>query len=214
MLANRAGCAVLSVDYRLAPEHHFPAAIEDAWAATLWASGRFDQIAVGGDSAGGNLAAAVSLRARDNGVESALQLLVYPVLDYAAVQGSFFDDFRQRYAEFGGDAGFGTRHGDSVRHMWEVYIPDPSQRLEQNASPMHAASARDLAPAVIITAEHDILRGEADAYARRLEAEDVPVELRRYEGQIHGFFSQLETMDDARDAIDTLAAALRRAFSR
>ena len=212
-LTNRARCAVLSVDYRLAPEHPFPAAIEDAWAATAWASERFRQVAVGGDSAGGNLAAAVALRARDRGIELALQVLVYPVLDYAAVESSSYEAYRQRYSGFGGDPGFGSRHADGVRYIWEVYVPDPAQRLEQDASPMQAAFVGDLAPALIVTAEHDVLRGEAEAYARRLQAEGVPVELRDYEGQVHGFFNQLVTMSDARDAIDVSAAALTRAFA-
>ena len=212
-LANRARCAVLSVDYRLAPEHPFPAGIEDAWAATAWASARFEQVAVGGDSAGGNLAAAVALRARDRGIELVLQVLVYPVLDYAAVEGSSYADFTQRYTGFAGDPGFGARHADGVRHIWDVYVSDPARRLEQDASPMQAASVGDLAPALIVTAQHDILRGEAEAYARRLAAAGVPVEVRDYEGQVHGFFSQLETMSDARDAIDASAAALHRSFA-
>lgn len=213
-LANHARCAVLSVDYRLAPEHPFPAAIEDAWAATAWASERFRKVAVGGDSAGGNLAAAAALRARDHGIELALQVLVYPVLDHAAVDSPSYAAYRQRYAGFGGDPGFGDRHADGVRYIWEVYVPDPAQRLDQDASPMQTASLRDVAPALILTAEHDILRGEAEAYAHRLVAEGVPVDLRDYEGQVHGFFNQLATMSDARDAIDTSAAAVARAFTR
>ena len=168
-LTNRARCAVLSVDYRLAPEHPFPAAIDDAWAATVWASERFRSVAVGGDSAGGNLAAAVALRARDHGIELALQVLVYPVLDNAAVESQSYADYRQRYRGFIGDPGFGDRHADGVRYIWEVYVPDPAQRLHPDASPMQAASLRGVAPALILTAEHDILRGEAEAYARRLD---------------------------------------------
>ena len=213
-LANHARCAVLSVDYRLAPEHPFPAAIEDAWTATAWGSERFRKVAVGGDSAGGNLAAAAALRARDHGIELALQVLVYPVLDRAAVDSPAYAAYRQRYAGFGGDPGFGDRHADGVRYIWEVYVPDPAQRLDQDASPMQAASLRVVAPSLILTAEHDILRGEAEAYAHRLVAEGVPVDLRDYEGQVHGFFNQLATMSDARDAIDTSAAAVARAFTR
>ena len=213
-LTNRAGCAVLSVDYRLAPEHPFPAAIDDAWAATVWASERFRSVAVGGDSAGGNLAAAAALRARDHGIELALQVLVYPVLDHAAVESRSYADYRQRYRGFVGDPGFGDRHADGVRYIWEVYVPDPAQRLDQDASPMQAESLRGVAPALILTAEHDILRGEAEAYARRLAAEGSAVDLRDYPGQVHGFFNQLATMSDARDAVDVSAAAVARAFAR
>lgn len=211
-LANRAGCAVLPIDYRLAPEHRFPAAIDDAWAATVWAAGRFSRVAVGGDSAGGNLAAAAALRARDKGLELALQLLVYPVLDYG-VEKPFYHDFAQRYAEFAGLPDFGMRRHTEIRYIWQIYVPDSIQRLQQDAAPMRAISVRGAAPAFLITAEHDILRGEAEEYAGRLQAAGVPAELRNYAGQIHGFFGLAGVMDDARDAIAAAAAALRRAFA-
>jgi len=212
-LARRAGCAVLSVDYRLAPEHRFPAAIDDAWTATEWAWERFDRLAVGGDSAGGNLAAAVALRARDRGIALALQLLVYPVLD-CAVDTPFFLDFRSRYAAFAGLPDFGARCLEGIRYIWEVYVPDPARRLRPDASPMRTASLRGAAPAMVITAEHDILRRQAEDYARRLEGDGVPAQLRNYEGQLHGFVHLLGVMDDARDAVDASAAALRRSLLR
>lgn len=212
-LANRAGCAVLSVDYRLAPEHRFPAAIDDAWAATVWAGSAFQQVAVGGDSAGGNLAAAVALRARDNKVRLALQLLVYPLVDYAVDSGSYYR-FGQAYAKFAGRPGFGPTCLDDLRFMWEVYIPDPADRLRQDSAPMRAASLRGVAPAVMITAEHDIVRHDTHQYARWLEVEGVRAELYDYRGQIHGFFHMLGVTHAAQDAVGKSAAALRQVFAR
>lgn len=210
-LANRAGCAVLSVDYRLSPEHPYPAAIEDAWAATEWATETFDAVAVGGDSAGGNLAAAVALRARDRNVDLLLQVLVYPVLDHR-VDGPFYRDFVRRYKDFAGDSRYGAKSRDGIAHVWDNYVPHWDRRSEEDASPMCADSLVGSASAVVITAEHDILRGEDEAYADRLAAEGVQVELITYPGQIHGFYNLLGMMDDALDAIGRSAVALRRAF--
>jgi acetyl esterase len=211
-LANRTSCAVLSVDYRLVPEHRHPAAIEDCWAATEWAFEHFDGVAVGGDSAGGNLAAAVALRARDRGLRLAFQLLVYPALDAAAPDGPFFNEFRARYDDFAGQKGYGATLQDGIRSIWAEYVPDASQRLETDVSPLRAPSLAGVATALIITAEHDILRGEGEDYARRLAEEGVSVELVDYPGQVHGFFHILRVMDDAHDAVDRSAAALRNAF--
>jgi acetyl esterase len=210
-LANRARCAVLSIGYRLAPEHPFPAAIEDAWAATAWASERFDQVSVGGDSAGGNLAAAVALRCRDRGIALAHQLLVYPALD-SDVDSDSYRRFRELYRNFGpGD--FGAESQEGVRRVWEVYVPDPLQRAHPDAAPMRAASLAGVASATIITAEHDILRGDGEAYADRLRREGVDVELITYDGQLHGFFHLLGAMGDARDAVERASTALRRSFA-
>jgi acetyl esterase/lipase len=126
-VANRAGCAVLSVDYRLAPEHPYPAAIDDCWAATTWACERFARITVGGDSAGGNLAAAVALRAREAGVELALQLLVYPAVD-PQLDSPFVTEFIARYTDFAGEAKYGENARLRLRHVWEMYAPDPTRR--------------------------------------------------------------------------------------
>jgi acetyl esterase len=210
-LARGADCAVLSVDYRLAPENRFPAAIDDAWQATVWASRRFDKVAVGGDSAGGNLAAAVALRARDSGLSLAMQLLVYPVVT-SEMNTSHYQSFPVRYANFCGREGFGATSLTNIRNMWETYVPDPAQRLLQDASPLRAPSLAGLARAVIILAEHDILREDIEEYIRKLQAAGAAVEVHRYEGQIHGFFTLLGAMDDARDAVDKSAIALKRAF--
>jgi acetyl esterase len=211
-LANRANCAVLAIDYRLAPEHPFPAGLDDAWAATQWAAARFAKVAVGGDSSGGNLAAAVALKARDSKLELALQLLIYPVLDCAS-DTAYKRIFRERYSSFAGQAQFGLIAYERINRIWELYVPDAAVRDTALASPLRAATFRGLAPAAIITAEHDILRGEAEEFARRLRADHVPVQVDQYVGQIHGFVQMLGVMADAEHAIDKAATALRRAFA-
>jgi acetyl esterase len=210
-LANRAGCAVLAVDYRLAPEYPFPAGFADVWRAVEWAKRTFAQVAVGGDSSGGNLAAAAALKARDRDVELTAQLLVYPVLD-STQNADYKLMFTERYASFAGQTGYGRNTYDRLRHIWATYVPDPALRTSPYASPMHAPTLRGVAPAVIITAEHDFLRGEAEAYTRRLEQDGVPVERREYAGQIHGFFEMFDVMTDAHHAVGVAGDALRRAF--
>ncbi|MFF5262059.1 alpha/beta hydrolase [Actinomadura viridis] len=210
-LANQGGCAVLSVDYRLAPEHPFPAGFDDVWTAVEWARRAFGGVAVGGDSSGGNLAAAAALKARDNGVEMAAQLLVYPVLD-STEDTDHKIAFKRRYAGFAGQPGYGPNTYRRLKHIWETYVPDPALRACPHASPLHAPSLAGVAPATIITAEHDFLRGEAEDYAARLRAEGVPVELREYAGQIHGFFEMFSVMTDSHHAVGVAGEALRRAF--
>jgi acetyl esterase len=209
-LANRAGCAVLSVGYRRAPEHRYPAATDDAWRATRWASGQFGQVAVGGDSSGGNLAAAVALRAREAGLRLALQLLVYPVLD-ADPDATYREDFAKRHGDPADPTAPVVSWPDNMRYIWQQYVPDPARRREADAAPMRAASLASLAPALLITAERDILRAEAEEYARRLAADGVPVQLHHYPATNHGFFHLLATAD-ARAAVAAAAAALREAF--
>jgi acetyl esterase len=210
-LANRTGCAVLNVDYRLAPEHPYPAAVDDAWAALRWACERFEQVAVGGDSAGGNLAAAVALRARDAGLALAHQLLVYPAVD-PRLEGPFVEQFVVRYAQLGDWQDFGAESRDGVLRVWDEYLVDRARRDEPDAAPLRAASLAGVAPATLLLAEHDILLGECQAYAARLEREGVAVELIHYPEQLHGFFGML-ALDDGRDAMEHVAAVLRRAFA-
>jgi acetyl esterase len=206
-LAQLSGCVVCSVDYRLAPEHRFPAAVDDAWATVTWSSEHAEELgavpgalALGGDSAGGNLAAICALRARDAGIPIALQLLVYPVTD-ADLDTSTYREFADGY--------WLTRY--SMKWFWDHYLPD-GDRLVPDASPLRAADVGGTAPALVITAEFDPLRDEGDAYARRLEEAGVPVTLTRYDGMIHGFFRMPGVIDRANDALAEAAAALRNAF--
>jgi acetyl esterase len=201
-IVNRAACSVLSVDYRLAPEHPYPAAIDDSWAAIEWAAREFGAVAVGGDSSGGNLAAAVALRARDRGVELALELLVYPALD---AELTFVKEFAARYGE---------QYFEGLRHVWDVYVPDPKDRNDVDVSPLRASSLSGLPPTLIILAEHDPLCEEGEEYFRRLKEDGVPVDMHLYAGQIHGFYSYLAVFDDAWDAVRRTASALRVAFNR
>jgi acetyl esterase len=207
-LARLAGCVVCSVDYRMAPEHRFPAAVDDAWAVTEWVAEHADELgalpgalAVGGDSAGGNLAAVCALRARDAGMAIALQLLVYPVTDA--------DLDTPTYREFA-DGYFLTRY--SMEWFWGHYLPD-GNRFQPDASPLRAEDVSGTAPALVITAGFDPLRDEGEAYARRLEEAGVPVTLSRYDGMIHGFFRMPGAMDKANDALAEAAGALRAAFA-
>ena len=206
-LAHASRWIVASIDYRLAPEHSFPAAVDDAWAATrqladhpgeIGGSGR---LAVGGDSAGGNLAAVVAIRARDTGLPLAFQLLVYPVTD-ANLETPSYDENAEGY--------WLTRQG--MAWFWDQYIPD-GDRFRPDASPFRAADLRGVAPALVITAEYDPLRDEGEAYAQRLADAGVPATLSRYDGLIHGFFRLPAKIDRATDALQEAAAALRLATS-
>jgi acetyl esterase/lipase len=188
-LAERTSCAVVIVGYRLAPEYRYPAAVDDSYAALEWTAARLEDITgrndvpliVAGDSAGGNLAAVMALRARDhNGPKIALQVLIYPVTDADVDRQSYLDAENQLIL---------TR--DAMVWFWEHYVPDADRRLEPDASPSHAASLAGLPPAVVLTAEHDVLRDEGEAYAERLREAGVPVDFRRHAGQMHGFFTIL-----------------------
>jgi acetyl esterase len=209
-IANAAGCMVVSVDYRLAPEHKYPAAVDDAYAATGWvfehaASIGADprRVAVGGDSAGGNLAAAVSLMARDRAsFRTVLQVLIYPILDYDLDTSSYREN---------ADGYLLTR--DTMRWFWECYLSREEDGGDPYASPLRAEDFGGLAPALVITAEYDPLRDEGEAYAARLRQAGVPAILTRYEGMIHAFFRRTELFDKARAAMRQVAEALRRAFA-
>ncbi len=207
-LAHMSGCVVCSVDYRMAPEHRFPTAVEDAWAATTWLAEHADEVggrpgalAVGGDSAGGNLAAVCALRARDTGLRLALQLLVYPVTD-ADLDTATYREFAEGY--------YLTAY--SMRWFWDHYLPE-GDRFHPDASPLRADDVAGTAPAFVLTAEFDPLRDEGEAYARRLEQAGVPVTLRRYDGMIHGFYRMPAVIDRANDALAETAGALREAFA-
>jgi len=209
-LAVLSGCAVLSVDYRLAPEHPYPAAPEDCFAAVSWIvdnAAEFGvdpaRVAVGGDSAGGNLATIVALMARERGgPELAYQLLLYPVTDL----GSF--DTPSYLAN--ADGYYLTRR--TMQWFADQYVPDPAQRAAAHVSPLRAPDLRGLPPAFVATAEHDPLCDEGEAYAARLREAGVEVELRRYDGMIHGFFSMNAYLEGGQRVLADSAAALARAL--
>jgi acetyl esterase len=210
-LANAAGCVVASVDYRLAPEHKYPVAAEDAFAATRWVATRASRIgvdgrrlAVGGDSAGGNLAAAVTLMARERGGPAlGFQLLIYPVTHHS------FDTPSYRECA---DGYLLTRAG--MGWFWSHYLRRVEDGQHPHASPLLARSLADLPAALVITAEYDPLRDEGEAYAARLREASVSVTLTRYPGMIHGFFRMINLVDEARQARDEAAAALRKALGQ
>ncbi|WP_431975073.1 alpha/beta hydrolase [Micromonospora haikouensis] len=216
-LANATGCQVVTVGYRLAPEHPFPAAVHDCHAAVAWLAAHADEfgadpdrLAVGGDSAGGNLAAAVTLLARDGGGPAlAAQLLVYPNTDQRERAEPVGPADAAESAEPGGgqDPLLFNRH--SVAWYRGHYLPEPADAANPLASPLLAEDLTGLPPALVITAEYDPLREEGERYADRLRAAGVPVELARYPGMIHGFFAMPGAFDAGRHAQDRAAAFLR-----
>lgn len=206
-LANASGAALVSVDYRRPPEHPFPAAVNDASAALRWATQQYGLVAIGGDSAGANLAAAAALRARDESINLALQVLAYPILDYR-VESESYRRYVEDYSHFAGIDEYGASYRDAITWMWDQYLPSPAERANPEAAPLLTTSLADVTPAFIITAEHDILRPEAEEYARRLEAEGVPVELQQFNGQVHGFLDALGVLRDARTVVNAIGARI------
>jgi len=206
-LALKANCQVVSVGYRLAPEHPFPAAVDDAWDATTWciknaAPLRADpgRVIVAGDSAGGTLSAVVAQQARDEGEPAiALQVLIYPATDLTRESDSYARN-AQGY----------MLTAAALRWFYERYIPDPRQRSDWRASPLLRPSLKGVAPALIISAEHDPLVDENEAYAQRLKAEGVPTEYVCFPGMIHPFFTLGGVIDDAAKAEDLIARAIER----
>src|SRR5688572_5223629 len=205
-LAQRTGCAVVLVDYRLAPEHRYPAAVEDAWTALDWTATHVEEIAgsavpliVAGDSAGGCLAALVAQRSREAGPDIALQVLVYPVTDCDLDRDSYLDPDNQLII---GRA--------AMTWYWDHYAPDHAVRPD--ASPLHADTLAGLPPAVVLTAEHDVLRDEGEAYAARLAQDGVRVEHRRFDGQMHGFFT-LPGLPGSAAGLDFVVQAVDRELS-
>ena len=211
-LCLQANCIAVSVDYRKGPESPFPAAVEDCFFATQWFAERAAvfgvdpaRIAVGGDSAGGNLAAVVALMARDQGGPAlCFQLLVYPVVDYAGGFPSY-----EHYGE-----GFGVLETKTVDWFRERYLDEPDDVSDWRVSPLRAARHDGLPPALIQLAELDVLHDEGVLYAERLKESGVDVDLIRYPGQIHAFFTFTHMVDDAHRAQADAAKALRDAFSR
>ncbi len=205
-LANAVPCQVITVGYRLAPENPFPAAVNDCHQATQWIAAHASElqvgrIAVGGDSAGGNLAAATTLLARESGPDIAAQLLVYPNTLYGSDTASM---------RAGDDPFLFNR--TSVGWYWDHYLTDPADGRNPLASPLLAESHANLPPALVITAEFDPLRDEGEFYAEKLYAAGVPTQLSRYDGMVHGFFAMSGVLDGGRKAIAEAAEFLQRSL--
>jgi acetyl esterase len=209
-ITNAANCIVASVDYRMAPEQKYPAAVEDSYAGFAWVlanAGKLGidarRVAVGGDSAGGNLAAAVSLMARDRGTPLPVQqTLIYPVTNYSFDTPSYHENATGFLLTLSG-----------MRWFWNHYLARDAQGKEPYASPLLAQSLAGLPPALVITAGCDPLRDEGEAYAARLRDAGVPVTLTRYEGMFHGFIRMTRLLDKAKAALGEIAGSLKRAFA-
>ena len=209
-LASEAQCVVVAADYRLAPEHPYPAPFDDCYTVTRWVAdnaGKLNidasRIALGGDSAGGNLTACVSLRIKDEGGPAiAHQLMIYPVTDTALDTGSY---------KANGDGYMLTR--DSMAWFFDHYLGDSIDRADPYISPLRAGDLSGLPPATIITAEFDPLRDEGEAYGERLKQAGVETLVRRFDGMIHGFFSMTDLLPSAREATSLAASQLKSAFS-
>lgn len=205
-LARRGECVVVSVDYRLAPEHPFPAALDDAYAALAWAAetaesfgGDPDHLQVGGTSAGGNLAAATALRVREfGGPGLAHQLLLYPMISPALDTDSVAEQ---------ADGPLLTRA--DLAWFWEQYLRSPVDRHNPFAAPLRADDLGGVAPATVVTAGHDPLRDEGAAYAERLVDAGVAVDHRNYPSMVHGFLSLTAEVAAADAAMDEVGAAVR-----
>lgn len=203
VLANRAGCLVISVNYQKAPEHKFPVPFDDAYAATDWVFTNADEldinrdrIGVIGDSAGGTLAAAVCLKARDQqGPRIAVQILVHAPTQYGRVTPSMVEN----------SAGMLLETAD-IHWFYEKYLRSKADAQNPYVSPMAAKSVTGLPPALIVTAEYDPLRDEGEEYGERLRAATVPVTIHRYSGMIHGFYGMIGALDPARRLFDEIAA--------
>ncbi|MDN2712168.1 alpha/beta hydrolase [Janthinobacterium sp. SUN118] len=209
-LANATGCVIFSVDYRLAPEHKFPVPLDDFYRALCWVADKAQalgidakRLAVGGDSAGGNLAAAAALMARDQaGPALAHQLLLYPALDFAFDTASY-----QRYAE-----GHSLTR-DAMRFCWSAYLNDPADGANPYAAPLRAGSLKDLPPATVLVCEYDPLHDEGVAYARRLRDDGVAAACVQLDGMIHASIHMLGLTPAARGLFDVAGPAMRTALA-
>jgi acetyl esterase len=208
-LAERTGCVVVCPSYRLAPEYRYPTAVQDAWAALRWAAASTAQMTgggagpalpliVAGESAGGNLAAVVARRSAERaGPGVLLQVLICPVTDSDTGGLSYTDPANQLLLD-----------RDEMIWFWDQYVPDPVARRHPDASPLQAVFFNGVPPAVILTAEHDVLRDEGELYATRLMKAQVPVKFRRFGGQMHGFFAMIGLLPGSDAAIDYFAEAV------
>jgi acetyl esterase len=206
ILANESGTRVVNVDYRLAPEHPYPAAVEDAYAATKWvaselAGGR--PLVVAGDSAGGNLATVTALRAREEGPEIAMQVLVYPGVDMDTTT-----EHMQKYR----DTHF-LLNQPECDWFFDHYVPNAADRTKPDVAPLRADSLDGLPPTYLVVAGHDPLLEQCLQYGQRLEEAGVPVQLVRYDDQMHAFFTLPNLIDAANRAIADAGAAIKAAIS-
>jgi len=210
-LTNLANCITVSVDYRLAPEHKFPAAPDDCYAATTWTAlnaaslhGDPKRMAIGGESAGANLAAAVALMAQEPGTPSiALQLLLYPVIDRNANLPSSRENAEGYFLTT-----------EMMDWFWDHYLHDKTDSENPLASPLRAKRLQGIAPAAIYTAEFDPLRDEGAAYATKLREAGIPVEYKCHEGLIHGYIGMQKVVEPARKALEEAAAALQKGLTK
>jgi acetyl esterase len=200
-LANTSGCTLLAIDYRLAPEHPFPAAAEDAVAVTQWAGESWEgPLVVGGDSSGGNIAAAAAIAARDAGAPSlAAQVLLYPVTDATLRSPSMEELAEGRML---------TR--EALAWMYDQYMPDGTDRTDPRVSVVLAESLEGVAPAVVVSAGNDPLRDDAVRYVARLEEAGVPVEHLSYGGTIHSFMLYAGVLQAGMEGARAVGASLRR----
>lgn len=208
LLAASSGCRVFALEYRLAPGHPFPVPLEDCVSSLRWIAAQEPdrRLIVGGDSAGGNLAAVCARRSRDEGGPAlALQVLVYPVLDHDLTTAS--------YSQHGsGPDTFLT--SAEMAWFWNHYLPDPAAREDPDASPLRAAELRGLAPAIVVTAEYDPLRDEGLAYVSRLRAAGGEVTHVHYEDTVHSFFSLVNLIPPGREAVARAGADIAAEISR
>jgi acetyl esterase len=212
-LCAGAGCVVVSVDYRLAPEHKFPAGLMDCVFATRWIAEHASELdgdalclAVGGDSAGGNLAAAAAMRIRDEGGGPGLcgQLLIYPVTDHYTPGSKSYEENAEGYGL--------TR--ETMRWFWDHYLSHPDEAENPYAAPLRAGDFSDLPPALVVTAQYDPLRDEGEDYGERLHAAGTQCAVSRWNGMNHGFFFWVGLVDKAGEAMAESCAWLRDIFSR
>jgi acetyl esterase/lipase len=209
-LAHRTGSVVVLVDYRLAPEFRFPTAVDDSWAGLRWTAEHLTELAggpspliVAGDSAGGNLAAVMAHRAKAaGGPPIAVQVLAYPVTDCDLDTTSYRDPANQLMVS-----------RDDMIWFWDHYAPVPAARVHPDASPLRSPDLSRLPPAVILTAEHDVVRDEGELYATLLARVGVPVRHKRFTGQMHGFFTMTGELPGADAALDFVVAGIAEQLS-
>jgi acetyl esterase len=206
ILAQSAAATVVSVDYRVAPEHPFPVPVDDCWEALRWVAAGLEgddwPLVVGGDSAGGNMSAVIARRARDGGGPPlAAQILVYPVTDHDMTTPS--------YLEHGANESL-LLESNAMRWFWDNYAPDIADRDHPDASPLRVENLSGLAPAIVVIAEYDPLRDEGLAYAERLREAGVEVSLHRYEDMPHVFFSFVNLFKTGNEAVATVGLQVRQ----